>query len=265
MPHKALGVEWPIYRESEEYKEAKKAKARLALQRTPSNTRSKLVSFDKVYAPIKTPLERIPLYVIYDAAIIDAILELYHASNDLYSQIVMQWNNPDCQMVFGRLKAEPFNIQAPNSAGWKQQERLMCDFVKRYCNRPRVLKMGKVKIQLETSPFLCVALLLRTIGEHLKLSFDDLNAYRGEAKGIKEQRKHSRQWDKLVKEFKRAGYGLIYGDDIRETAHLWVRVRILSRMTIAQFAKEEMGITKRKLLDRLLPFDKAMGYDRHPG
>lgn len=262
---KAYGVEWPLYRESKEYQEAKKAKARLALQNAPSSTRSELVSFDKVYAPIKTPLGRMPLYVIYDAAIIDAILELYPASYNLYSQIVIQWNNPDCQMVFGRIKAEPFNIQAPNSTGWKQQESLMRDYVKRYCNRPRVLKMGRVKIQLETSPFLSVALLLRTIGEHLKLSFDDLNAYRGEAKGIKERRKHSRQWDKFVKEFKRAGYGLIYGDDIRETAHLWVRVRILNTMTIAQFAKKELDISKRKLLDRLAPFDKAMGYDRHPG
>jgi len=262
---KAYEKVWPLYRESKEYQEAKKIKARLALQRKPSSTRSKLVSFDKVYAPIKTPLGRIPLYAIYDAAIIDAILELYQASNNLYSQIVIQWDNPDCQMVLRSLMAKPFNIQAPNSAGWKQQESLMCDFVKRYCNKPRVLKMGKVKIQLETSLFLGVALLLRTMGEHLKLSFDDLNAYRGEAKGIKERRKHSRQWDKIVKEFKRAGYGLIYGDDIRETAHLWVRVRILSTMTISQFAEEEMGITKRKLLDRLLPFDKAMGYDRHPG
>ena len=105
MPHRAFDVDWPIFGESKEYKEAKKAKARLALQSTPSNTRSKLVSFDKVYAPTKTPLGRMPLFVIYDAAIIDAILDLYRASNNLYSQIVTQWSNPDCQTMMIRESA----------------------------------------------------------------------------------------------------------------------------------------------------------------
>lgn len=280
MPHKAFGIEWPLFRESKEYQEEKKTKARLALQSAPSNTRSKVVSFDRVYAPTKTPLGRRPLYLIYAGAIVDAILELYPgASNNLYSQIVTQWSNPDCQAVIKQFKAAldkhhtirpAFFIKMmsanPGGNGWKQQVSLMCDFVRKCCNRPSLLKMGKVAIQFETSPFLAVALILRTIGEHLKLSFDDWNTYRGEAKGAEGRRKHSRKWDKTVKAFKQKGFELIYGKNIRDTARLWVHARILrpSVKTIDVFAAEN-GLSKKNLLDRLDPFDKAMGYYRHPG
>jgi hypothetical protein len=278
-------VEWPIYRESKEYQEAKKAKAREAiakematLRRAPSNTRSKLVSFDTVYAPTKTQYGRTPLYLIYDAAIIDALLELYPgASYNLYSQIVTQWGTPDCQVVIKQFESELVerHIFGPafllkmmysesNGDDWKRQESLMCDFVKRCCNRQAILKKGKVELQFETSPFLAIALILRTLGEHLKLSFDDFNVYRGEVKGIKERGKHSRRWDKIVKRFKQAGLELIYGDNIRETARLWVRARVLRTDTIEQFAVKE-GISKKNLLDRLDPFDKAMGHVRQPG
>ncbi len=124
--------------------------------------------------------------------------------------------------------------------------------------------MGKVKLRAETSPYLTLTLVFHSLGQHLRLSFDDMNVYRGEARGIMEQRIHSRRRDRLVKQLRQAGCELHYGNNIRETADLWVRVRVLGTKTIDEFAAE-MGISKRKLLERLDPFDKAANYEKHPG
>lgn len=153
----------------------------------------------------------------------------------------------------------------PDGEGWKVQESLVCDFIKRYCNRPSDIKKGKPKLHAETSPYLTLTLIFHSLGQYLRLSFDDMNVYRGEAKGIMEQRTHSHKRDKIIKALKQAGCHLHYGENIRKTAHLWVRVRVLrGAVTEEEFARE-VGISKRKLLDRLDPFDKATNYDKHPG
>jgi len=251
--------------------------SRLSIPTAASDTRSKLMSMGAFYAPTKARPET--LYFTYCAAIIDAILELYRASNNLYSQIKVQWGTPDCKAIIRQFEAELtkhhkirptflVNMMSsqPDGEGWKSQESLVCDFIKRYCNRPSDPKKGKVNIQAKTSKYLTLVLVFRSLCDYLRLNFDDMNVYRGEAKGIMEQRKHSRLRDKFVKALKQAGCDLHYGDNIRDAAHLWVRVRIFRahNITIDEFASDR-GISKRKLLDRLDPFDKAMDYDKHPG
>lgn len=246
----------------------------LSIPTAPSNTRSKLMGMGAFYAPTKARPET--LYFTYCAAIIDAILELYPASHNLYSQINAQWGTPDCQAVIRLFKAELakhhtirsaflVNMMSnqPDGEGWKAQENLVSDFIKRYCNRPSDIKRGKSKLRAETSPYLTLTLVFHSLGQHLRLSFDDMNVYRGEAMGIMEQRAHSRQRDKLVKALKKAGCNLHYGENIRVTAHLWVRARILNN-SLAEFAAKEFK-TDRDILKILQPFDNATGYIRHPG
>ncbi len=253
----------------------------LVIPTAPFDKRRQLFSMGNVYVPKKNNPEN--PYFTYCAATIDAILDLYnYASYDPYEQIKRQWGTPGCQSIikpfldevsknrnasqyFFALSKLTASMAIPDNEDWKKQENYIAGWIKRCCNRQSDLKKGKVNIQAETSQYLVLALAFRSVADYQGLSFNDMNVYRGKAKGIMEQRTHSRDRDKLIQAFKKAGLNLQYGDNIRDTAHLWVRVRILSTMTISQFAEEEMGITKRKLLDRLLPFDKAMGYDRHAG
>ncbi len=257
---------------------------KILFEPSDSSTRTKLMSMGNVYVPKNNPEN---VYFAYCAAIIDAILDLYRgASYNSYEQIIMQWRTPGCQSVIKPFQDNRFksknasqyfiglsqlmaSIENPGNEDWKKLEYHISDWIKKCCNRPSDLKMGKVNIQAEkteASKYLTLALLFRSLGEYLKLSFDDMNVYRGEARNIMEQRKHSRAKDKLIKSLKKAGLGLQYGSNIKETAYLWVRVRILRpyNITIDEFAADK-GISKRKLLDRLLPFDKAMGYTRQPG
>ncbi len=76
--------------------------AGLSIPTTPSNTRSKLMSMGAFYAPTKARPET--LYLTYCAAIIDAILELYLASNNLYSQITTQWGYPIARLSSSNLR-----------------------------------------------------------------------------------------------------------------------------------------------------------------
>ena len=243
-------------------------------QSSPSNTRTKLMSMGVLYAPLES------YYFTICAAIIDAILELYRgASYNLYSQIVRQWGTPGCQDVFKQLKTALLRHTAsrtllvnmmnnPDSDDWILLESLVCNFVKTYCNRTKDLHAGKPNIYAESekSKVLTFALSFHSLGEYLKINFDSLNVYRGEAKDIMEQTTHSRLRDKFIQNFKRAGYDLHYGDKIREGAHLWVRVRVLlpPNKTIEGYATDR-GITKKALLDRLDPFDRATGYMRQHG
>lgn len=74
--------------------------------------------------------------------------------------------------------------------------------------------MGRVKLRAETSPYLALALVIRSLGDYLKINFDDLNAYRGKAKDIMSQPTHTRRRDILIRAFKQAGWELHYGDNI---------------------------------------------------
>jgi hypothetical protein len=133
-------------------------------------------------------------YLYKNAAIIDAILELYPASNDLNSQIVRQWHTPGCQVVIKQFDAELSkhktvrysflnSREAPDNEDWKQMEHYITEWVRKYCNRPSDVKRGKPNIRAETSQYLALALTVRTLAEYLKLDFDKLNQYRGDAEG----------------------------------------------------------------------------------
>jgi len=231
-----------------------------------------------------TPSKNIPesAYFTNCAAIIDAILDLYRGgSYKPYEQIKMQWATPGCRSFIKPLQDEASknnnagdyflalaklfdNIARPDNEDWKQQEYLIADWIKKYCNRQSDLKKGKVNIQVKTSKYLLLALGFRSLADYQGLNFDDMNVYRGEANDILEETFHSRERDKLVQQLKKAGLNLQYGDNIRDSARLWVKARVLRTDTIEEFTVN-MNLSKKNLLDRLFPFDKAMGYIRQPG
>ena len=58
----------------------------------------------------------------------------------------------------------------------------------------------------------------------------------------------------------------VYGKNVRDNARLWVCTRILRpATTIIDMLAAENGMSKKKLLERLDPLDKAMNYNRHAG
>ena len=251
---------------------------RLAIPRSPSDTRRNLMSMDTFYAPTKEFPES--LYLVYCAAIIDAILELYPASNDLYSRIVSQWGTPGCQsviMLFEKRLAKSHNlkrysvillktlasIDIPDNEDWKKQEENVEDWIRKYCNTPADVKKGKEKLKADNSIFMDLVLIFGTLGQYLKLDFNAMNEYRGGAKELMEQHKHSRRRDKIVRALRDMGFGLHYGDQMREGARLWVRARVFSN-SLSDFA-EKQSKSERDILQILEPFDEAAGYPRHPG
>jgi hypothetical protein len=253
--------------------------AGLSIPTAPSNTRSRLMSMGAFYAPTKNNPEN--AYFTYCAAIIDAILDLYMgASYYPYEQIKRQWETPGCGYIIKpfmdavsrhgnasqyliALSQLSASMDVPDNEDWKKQEDYIADWIKKFCNRQSDIKRDKANIQAGTSRYLTLALVFRSLADHLRLSFDDMNVYRGKAKDIMAQRKHSRRRDKLVRALKRTGFNLHYGDNIRQVAHIWVRVRVLHN-SIAEFAAKESR-TARDILKILQPFDRAAGYTRHPG
>ena len=120
-----------------------------------------------------------------------------------------------------------------------------------------------MNIQAKTSPYLASALVFRSLADHLRLNFDDMNIYRGEAKGLMEQNKDSRPRRKLVKLLKQVEGKLRHGNKVREGAHEWVRARILSHNFTEYAAKTSQY--SNKLRERIRPFDDSTGYKLHPG
>lgn len=246
---------------------------KISLTSSPSVTRESLVSLGTFYAPTKNKPEN--LHFVHCGAILDAILGLYHASNNLYSEIITQWHKPGCQQIIKQFEAElsehhtirhsfleSMLENTPDNEGWRRQEELIADFIKRFCNRPSDIKRGKFNIQAVTSPYLTIALVFRSMGDYLKLDFNDLNTYRGEANEIMNQKRHTRRHDKLVKSLRKAGLEMHYGNKIRDTALLWVRTRVLHSLVEIS---TELQISRQKLAERLKPFDDATGYIRQPG
>ena len=221
-----------------------------------------------------------PSYLLNNAAIIDAILELYPASNNLYSQIVTQWGTPGCQVFMKQCEAElskhktirpsfmaplPYS-QGPDNEDWKQQEGYIADWIRKYCNRPSDLRRGKPNIMASTSIYLTVALVFRSMADYLKLDFGKLNCYRGEAEGLEREFERgidSRRRRKIVKLLKRIGFILHYGNAIREGAREWVRARVLSS-SFTEYAIKT-GQYPNKLRERIRPFDDSTSHKLHPG
>lgn len=247
----------------------------LVIPTTTSDKRRQLFSMGTFYAS-----DGPPSYLYKNAAIIDAILELYRgASYKPYEQITMQWGTPGCRSIIKLFLDEVSKhrnasqyfialsllcaMDMPDNEDWKNQELYITDWIKRFCNRQSDIKRGKVNIQAKTSRHLTLALVFRSLADHLRLNFDDMNVYRGEARDLMEQNIDSRTRRKLVKLLRQVEGKLHYGNKVREGAREWVRARVLNH-SFTEYAARK-GQSPNKLRKRIRPFDDSTEYKLHPG
>ncbi len=100
MPHKAYGIEWPIYRESKEYQAAKKAEA----EATPQCALTEAAHY--------WPPEALPFaYVI---ACIDIVLLHSDEASTAYSKAIKALGLPGCQALINMAiiqAPDPFTVE----------------------------------------------------------------------------------------------------------------------------------------------------------
>lgn len=197
MPHKAYGIEWPLYRESKEYLEAKKAKAQVAMALTPQRALSEAAHY--------WPPEALPF--AYAVACVDIVLLRSPEASAAYYEVIEALELPGCQLLIGKARIHASDTNRWSSETIKAQSegkavsglpRLWFDAYKQYkdnadCllfierihefirigfNRQVDRENERYKVLAEKAPFLFGVSVFRTIAEHCKVRLEHWNKYR---------------------------------------------------------------------------------------
>ena len=294
MPHKAYGIEWPLYQESKEYLEAKKAKTKGVMALTPQSALSEAAHY--------WPPEALPF--AYAVACVDMVLVRSPETSAVYHEVLRALELPGCQLLIGEAR-----IHASDTNRWSREAikahfggkaisglpRLFLDAYEQYkdnadyrffierirefirigFNRPLDRENKRYKVLAEKAPFIFSVSVFRSIAEHCKVRLENWNKYRpddidhimtGGDPTTRTERFEMRLKKKETREtYKNLKWALRHDKTLLKYADQWYKCRV-NPGTIGAYldelAQDDKYLERSNVVTAIAPFDEATGYPR---